>query len=56
MLLRPHQWVRGRWPWGYGSVLSIIIIVITVSQQLEGIWVWKPYRVGGINLGVVQAS
>ena len=25
MLLRPHQWVRGRWPWGYGSVLSIII-------------------------------
>ena len=26
MLLRPHQWVRGRWPWGYGSVLSIIIM------------------------------
>ena len=24
---RPHQWVRGRWPWGYGSVLSIIIII-----------------------------
>ena len=20
----PHQWVRGRWPWGYGSALSII--------------------------------
>ena len=20
MLLHPHQWVRGRWPWGYGSV------------------------------------
>ena len=26
MLLRPHQWVRGRWPWGYGSVLSTINI------------------------------
>ena len=26
MLLRPHQWVRGRWPWGYGSVMSIIYI------------------------------
>ena len=25
MLLRPHQWVRGRWPWGYGSDLSITI-------------------------------
>ena len=24
MLLCPHQWVRGRWPWGYGSALSII--------------------------------
>ena len=22
----PHQWVRGRWPWGYGSVLSIITV------------------------------
>ena len=21
-----------------------------VMRQLEGIWVWKPYRVGGINL------
>ena len=27
MLLCPHQWVRGRWAWGYGSVLSIIIVV-----------------------------
>ena len=25
MLLRPHQWVRGRWPQGYGSALSIHI-------------------------------
>ena len=23
VLLRPHQWVRGRWPWGYGSVLKV---------------------------------
>ena len=30
MLLRPHQCVRGRWPWGYGSVLSIIITVVLV--------------------------
>ena len=21
-----------------------------VMWQLEGIWVWKPYRVGGINI------
>ena len=20
----PHQWVRGQWPWGYGSALSTI--------------------------------
>ena len=26
LLLRPHQWVGGRWPWGYGSALSIIIL------------------------------
>ena len=25
MLLRQYQWVCGRWPWGYGSVLSNII-------------------------------
>ena len=23
-----------------------------VMRQLEGIWVWKPYRVGGINLSL----
>ena len=33
MLLRPHQWVRGRWPWGYGSVLSIIIIINRMFQH-----------------------
>ena len=27
MWLRPHQWVRGRWPWGYGGALSIIIML-----------------------------
>ena len=30
MLLRPHQWVRGRWPWGYGGVLSIIHCVLPI--------------------------
>ena len=33
MLLRPHQWVRGRWPWGYGSVLSIIIITVASAPD-----------------------
>ena len=23
LLLCPHQWVRGRWPWGYGSALLL---------------------------------
>ena len=35
MLLRPHQWVRGRWPWGYGSVLSIIILVVLEYSKLH---------------------
>ena len=34
MLLRSHQWVRGRWPWGYGSILSIIIITIMLHHAL----------------------
>ena len=29
MLLRPHQWVRGRWPWGYGSVFITVMHVVT---------------------------
>ena len=29
----PHQWVRGRWPWGYGSVLSIIITSIKLRNE-----------------------
>ena len=32
MLLRPHQWVRGRWPWG---ALSIIIILGTQNALLR---------------------
>ena len=35
MLLRPHQWVRGRWPWGYGSVLSINIITQCVYDYVQ---------------------
>ena len=34
LMLRQHQWVRGRWPWGYGSVLSIIITQIVTSRNI----------------------
>ena len=30
----PPTWVRGRWPWGYGSVLSIIISYNNLSLSL----------------------
>ena len=37
VLLRPHQWVRGRWPWGYGSVLSIIIIYLVQFSHADSL-------------------
>ena len=45
MLLRPHQWVCGRWPWGYGSVLSIIIQGPNFIWHADGYDKLKPFGI-----------
>ena len=59
MLLRPHQWVRGRWPWGVLSIIiatqfallphfvihSLLAVMMKIPHSYS-CWVWPEIRSG----------